>query len=235
VPGLTPGMSRCTSSTPNPPPWGDTAIMDYEQHIQPLLDRHCVSCHGAVDPKKSLDLTGTRDPYGFAQSYRSLFGLSKGTPTPLGEGFHEAFAEIPKLGPAEDQLYESIKRRIYSPGDLLCLSNHMSGPEVTQPKQFGSHRSRLVRTLLDDPTHRKEVAMRRDEWETLVTWVDANAPYHARYYQYFDANGKLLPRPIQVRLELDKPFQAGEKSVRIVAEPTTPQRTSRTTSTNRVR
>ena len=186
--------------------------------IQPIFDRHCVRCHGANDPKKGLDLTDARDPYGFVQSYRSLFGIAKGVPTPLGEGYREAFAEIPKLEQAEGVLYESVKRRIYSPGGLLCLSNHMSGPEVTQPKQFGSHHSRLVLSLLNDDAHRKEVALGRDEWETLVTWVDANAPYHSTYYQYFDSEGKVLPRAIAVRVELDPPFKPGEKSFRIVAE-----------------
>jgi hypothetical protein len=208
---------------PKPPPWGDTAIIDYEKLVQPIFDRHCVQCHGAKDPKKDPNLTASRDPYGFAQSYRSLFGIKPSVPTPLGEGFREAFAEIPKLQQDEDALYESVKRSVYSPGALLCLSNHMSGPEVTQPKQFGSHRSRLVLSLLNDEAHRKDVALSRDEWETLVTWVDANAPYFSTFYQYFDSHGKLLPRPIQVRIELDPPFKPGEKSYRILAGSPSPR------------
>ena len=99
----------------------------------------------------------------------------------------------------------------------------MSGPEVTQPRQFGSHRSRLVLSLLNDDAHRKDVVLGRDEWETLVTWVDANAPYHSTYFQYFDSNGKILPRPIRVRVELDPPFKAGEKTYRIVADRPSPR------------
>jgi hypothetical protein len=102
---------------------------------------------------------------------------------------------------------------------MLCLSNHMSGPEVTQPKQFGSHRSRFVLSLLNDEAHRKDVALSRDEWETLVTWVDANAPYHATYFQYFDPGGKVLPRAIRVRVELDPPFATGEKGYRLAFVP----------------
>jgi hypothetical protein len=33
------------------------------------------------------------------------------------------------------------------------------------------------------------------------------------------SNGKLLPRPIQVRIELDPPFKPGEESRRIAADP----------------
>ena len=202
-------------SVPKPPPWGDVAIIDYEKLIQPIFDRHCVRCHGAKEPAKGLDLTGSRDAYGFAQSYRSLFGIPRGVPTPLGEGYREAFAGIPKLASDENLLYESVKKAIYSPDGLLSLSNHMSGPEVTEPKQFGSHRSRLVTSLLNNEVHRKDAPLSGSEWETLVTWVDANAPYHSTYFQYFDSSGKALPKPIRVRIELDPPFQAGEKSFRI--------------------
>ena len=206
-------------STPKPPPWGDVAILDYEKLIQPIFDRHCVECHDAKDPDKSLDLTATSDAYGFAQSYRSMFGIAKDAPTPLGEGFREAYHAMPNLKNDEGAQYESLKKRIYSSGGLLCLSNHKSGPEVTEPKQFGSHRSRLVLTLLNDEAH-KDVSFSSDEWETLVTWVDANAPYHSTYFQYFDSDGKLLPNAKRVRVELDPPFTPGEKTFRIVADGT---------------
>jgi hypothetical protein len=181
------------------------------------MDRHCVRCHGEKEPEKGLDLTAVRDPHGFVQSYRSLFGITKDMPTPLGEGYREAYPEMPNLEPEEGALYESVKTEIYRPGGLLCLSNHMSGPEVSQPKQFGSHQSQLVLSLLHDEAHRKDVALSRDEWETLVTWVDANAPYHSTYFQYFDSQGNRLPHAIRVRIELDSPFQSGEKTQRIAA------------------
>ena len=94
-------------SMPKPPPWGDVAILDYEKLIQPIFDRHCVRCHGEKDPAKGLDLTDARDPYGFVQSYRSLFGIKKDMPTPLGEGYREAYAEIPNLEPSGRRLVRS--------------------------------------------------------------------------------------------------------------------------------
>jgi hypothetical protein len=202
-------------SQPKPPPWGDRAILDYETMIQPIFDRHCVRCHGAKQPRQEPDLTAFRDPYGFMQSYRSLFGIARNMPTPLGDGYPEAFPDIPRREKSEGAMFASLQGRIYRPGGLLCLSSHVSGTEITQPKQFGSHQSRLVLTLLHAEAHLKDVALGKDEWETLVTWVDANAPYHATYFQYFDSHGKLLPRPVRVRIELDRPFKAGEKSMRI--------------------
>ena len=61
---------------------------------------------------------------------------------------------------------------------LVSTADRFSDSSVTQPKQFGSHRSRLVRVLLDDPLHREQVKLTPDEWTALVTWVDANAPYY---------------------------------------------------------
>ena len=152
------------------------------------------------------------------QSYRSLFGIAPDMPTPLGEGFREAYDYMADLPPAEGAAYEAVKRTIYNGGGLLHLSNHMGGPEVTQPKQFGSHRSRFVLALLEDDVNHTDVSLTRDEWETLVTWVDANAPYHSTYFQYFDSEGNLLPQAVPVRVELDPPFKLGEKGYRIIAD-----------------
>jgi len=61
---------------------------------------------------------------------------------------------------------------------LVSTADRFSNASVTQPKQFGSHRSRLIRVLIDDPLHRDQVKLEPDEWTALVTWVDANAPYY---------------------------------------------------------
>ena len=209
-------------SVPKPPPWGDVAIIGYEELVQPIFNRACVDCHDGKDGKTDLDLTDARDPHGFVQSYRSLFGIKKGMPTPLGEGYREAYPEIPLLEKTEGAEYEAVKARIYNPGGLVCLSNHMGGPEVSQPKEFGSHQSRLILTLLDDDVH-GDVALSKNEWETLVTWLDANAPYRSTYYQYFDAAGKLLPQAREVEVELDPPFKPGDKGFRIVTDRNSPE------------
>jgi len=61
---------------------------------------------------------------------------------------------------------------------LVATADRFSNASVTQPKQFGSHRSRLIRALIDDPLHREKVHLEPGEWTALVTWVDANAPYY---------------------------------------------------------
>ena len=61
---------------------------------------------------------------------------------------------------------------------LVSCSDRFSNADVSRPMEFGSHKSPLIRVLLDDELHRREVRLSQVEWLSLVTWVDANAPYH---------------------------------------------------------
>jgi hypothetical protein len=61
---------RREPSALQPPPWGALPF-SYEEVVQPVLDRQCVSCHDANDPRK-IDLTGRLDPDGVPASFRTL-------------------------------------------------------------------------------------------------------------------------------------------------------------------
>jgi hypothetical protein len=63
---------RRAPSSIRPGPDGSLPF-SYPRLVQPVLDRHCVSCHGAQDPADGIRLTGDHagsDPYSF--SYRAL-------------------------------------------------------------------------------------------------------------------------------------------------------------------
>jgi len=135
---------------PEPPPWGADRLLGYEWLVQPVLDRHCIRCHGAKDPDGGLDFSAARRSDGFLQSFHTMFGRRSG-----GK----------KSGPA-----------------LVSVADRFGNSAVTRPLQFGSHRSLLVRVLLDDELHRKEVKLSGRDWQALVTWIDANAPYHDTFF-----------------------------------------------------
>ena len=42
-----------------PPPWG-AGTVDFVKHVQPVLDRHCASCHSGPHPKGGMDLSGDK-------------------------------------------------------------------------------------------------------------------------------------------------------------------------------
>jgi len=60
---------------------------------------------------------------------------------------------------------------------LVCWSPVGGDAGITQPLAFGSHRSRLVHTLREGACS-KRAKLSQQEWYRLVTWIDANAPYH---------------------------------------------------------
>ena len=100
-----------------------------------------------------------------------------------------------------------------TPGQLIAVSDRTTSPwqkpidaSISQPKQFGSHQSKLVLHLLNDAAHRERLKPGSADWLTLVTWVDANAPYRSTCYQKFDDQGRALAQPLQVALTLPPPF-----------------------------
>lgn len=145
---------------PVPLAWGNQRTLDYEPLIQPILDRHCASCHGGDKLDAGLDFTARRDADGYLQSYRTMFGVAPG-------------AKITR------EMMQRMRTN-RQPGQLISVSDRRSDSGVTAPYQFGSHRSRLILSLRDNPAH-DEVRLPPDDWATLVAWVDANAPYYGSF------------------------------------------------------
>ena len=58
---------------PGPQP-GDTTgqqVIHFPSYVQPVLDRHCIKCHGDDDPADGLDLTGALTEV-FSRSYENI-------------------------------------------------------------------------------------------------------------------------------------------------------------------
>jgi hypothetical protein len=159
--------------TPTPPSWGQDRVIGYEWLIQPILEQHCNRCHGAEEPAGGLDFSATVAADGFLQSFRTMFGLA-----PDSGGGNKASGGR----------------------NLVHVANRFSGAGVSRPYEFGSHKSRLVRVLLDDELHRREVKLTTDQWQALVTWVDANAPYHDRFFNRRPLDGGPPQRDIEYRV-----------------------------------
>jgi len=73
---------------------------------------------------------------------------------------------------AANRAYDTIRSR-----GLVAISNIHDDARVTAPLAFGSHRSELVRVLREGACG-KRATLSAQEWQRLVTWIDANAPYH---------------------------------------------------------
>jgi mono/diheme cytochrome c family protein len=71
---------------------------------------------------------------------------------------------------------------------LIARSNVGDDAKVTPPLAFGSHKSKLVAVLKSAP-HTERAKLTKDDWLRLVTWIDANGPYHDGFIN------KRLPQP----------------------------------------
>jgi hypothetical protein len=85
-----------------------------------------------------------------------------GQPSPIAEyGFNRAFETI-------------IQRKLVSCSDV------QGDAHITQPLEQGSHKSKLVDTVAKG-VRAGSYALTAEEWQTLLTWIDLNAPYHDRF------------------------------------------------------
>lgn len=73
-------------SKPGPQPGevSGTRVLHYPADIQPILDKHCVSCHGGADPAGEMELT-SESTWGFTRSYRNLMSRRRGLMTNINE------------------------------------------------------------------------------------------------------------------------------------------------------
>ncbi len=72
------GIEAVARAGGNPPAYGlkaeERVSVDFVRDIQPLLDRHCVSCHSGNSPAASLNLSGEKTRY-YSCAYESLMKL----------------------------------------------------------------------------------------------------------------------------------------------------------------
>lgn len=140
-------------SIPAPPPWG-VRPLNFLRDVQPVLDRHCVKCHGGLKPAGDVDLVGgLTTGIRFKTRYGGELGL---------DGHNTAYRTLITKG-------------------LVAYSNKSDPADaLSQPMEFGSHRSKLIAALREGPCG-KRVQLSADDWLRLVTWVDGNTPYHSHF------------------------------------------------------
>jgi formylglycine-generating enzyme required for sulfatase activity len=155
--------AECSPITPwRGPPRG----FSFAREVQPVLDKHCVSCHNG-EPSKGqavCDLRGGRmiDP-----NYRDP---ALGVLHPVNDGccrWH--------LWPINRSTsYEVLQRYVRRPGAegdyhlLPPMEYHADTSELVQMLRKGHHGVRL-----DD-----------EAWDRLVAWIDLNVPYHGNWAEY---------------------------------------------------
>lgn len=90
------------------PPWGDDGPVDYCRRVQPVFDRHCVSCHSGENPAAQLDLSGGKTRF-FNMSYENLLSKDWVHFIYINRGLTDFFKPL-ETGCPQSRLVEYLER-----------------------------------------------------------------------------------------------------------------------------
>ncbi len=149
-------------------PWyGPVRGFSYAREVQPVIDRHCVSCHNpdwaTANRKRLCDLRGDV----------MLTNWSSVTP---GNGG----ARAGKFSVGYNELQRWVRRNGIE-GDYHVLT----------PMEFHADTTDLVQ-LLRQGHHGEQLDA--ESWDRLITWIDLNCPYHGTWGEQIDKPGKQRER-----------------------------------------
>jgi hypothetical protein len=152
-------------SVPGPQPGekDGSRSLDYAADVQPVLDRHCIKCHGAKDPKGELNLSGTQTNL-FNVSYESLLPDRHRVLGPIIGENHPKTGNVAYLPAKSLGSHASVLVAMLAPGAV-----HLADPKQAE------------RALKLAETH-KDVRLSLAERVKITTWVDTNCQYYGSYW-----------------------------------------------------
>jgi len=155
---------------PEMPTWGLSGF-SYTREVQPILDKHCVECHGREDPAAGLELTGDKTDF-FNISYENL--VRKGTPS-------EDFI----IGGTSEKFNNKYTSWIptYNGQEANIL-------QIT-PGEWGAKASLLAKKIDDGHKNKKgesRIKLTANEKLRIYMWLDLNVPYYGGSNSNYRAN-----------------------------------------------
>jgi hypothetical protein len=131
-------------------------MVDYAADVQPVLDRHCVGCHGGSAPQGRLDLTGVPTET-WNRSYENLMGKGLVSSRQCGFG-RSGFRPMPPLsfGAHLSKLVARISTHAPCRADLSReeFIRIVTWVDANAP-YYGTYRGKRDLKDLDDPDFRK--------------------------------------------------------------------------------
>ena len=150
------GTASRRAPTPLAPPDALRAgVIDYMRDIQPIWNARCVRCHGGAAPAKGLSLEDGRTRF-FCRSYDGLNERARSDRTS-----YLSYGGAPGAGKTKPLIHSILLN--YGFADVL------------QPRQTGSHASRLPSYL--EKAH-CGVDLTPEEKRRVYEWIDAMVPYY---------------------------------------------------------
>ena len=152
APGRQPAAARRAPTPLAFPEWGNAGVLDYCRVVQPVVDRHCVSCHGGANPPKGVSLTGDYTRF-FNTSYDNLVLRTRSDEA--SRAYYTGRSERLPMVQSLHLLYGIVK--------------------PFKPLASGSLASRLPEFFR--PEHCKKVVPLADR-RRIYEWIDAMIPYY---------------------------------------------------------
>lgn len=169
------------------PFYGPTRGFSFVKEIQPILDKHCVSCHNPHGKTEAAKYILTGDPIldtaakrNWTHSYLTLTGI---TPT--------ADQTVPRLAQGRANRW-------------VHWINNSSRATMLRPQSSGSPRSGLF-PLLEKGHH--EVKLSTEERDKLHAWVDLVIPFCGDYIEgnaWSERDVQAANRRLEMRKEADR-------------------------------
>jgi hypothetical protein len=151
--------SRRKPSEITPPPWG-VKTFGFPKLVQPILDQHCISCHGAKDAKDK----------------------ETGVAPDLRSNSETAEAFVPNVY----CIYAEGYKKCYKYQSYWSLLKYVKRADIynyiTPPGSWGSRVSPLTKSLT--AKHHKKVKLTPAQKRILYTWIDCNVPYLDEWRKY---------------------------------------------------
>ncbi len=157
--------------------------LHYPVDVQPLFDRHCVSCHGGGEKAAGgLDLRGTPTQK-FSVSYEALVPERR-------KGFHDRGL----LGLVVGENHPKTGHVEYLPAYALGARSSVLGAMLSRGKIALADPAQQARAERLARKHADVVAQLKDEeMLPLMNWIDTNCQYYGSYWGRRDLSHKDAP------------------------------------------
>lgn len=183
------------------PEWGVRGF-SYAHDVQPVWDRHCVSCHNPRRSSGGLDLSGDMTDF-FNVSYDQL--VRKGTRFENPVGGANAAKSPPSRAFDKKTMFNIQGSRYVC---WIGTSNSTSSNVFElKPRRWGSPASLLADLLLKghpDADGRPRVQLSDEEKHRVFSWIDLNVPYYhtsATVHKNLPGGRRMWPEQLDKVLE----------------------------------
>ena len=162
--------------------YGEPRGFDFEREVQPVLNKYCISCHNG----ERVSVPDLRSEH-FSPDYRGklLSDLGVARLHPVMKADTKGYN---KYTPAYDALIPYIRR--------VSIEDEVN---LLKPGEYHAGTSPLAQ-ILEKGHH--GVALDREAWERIFTWIDLNGPCHGTWNDVYQVQDGVCER----RFELSKRF-----------------------------